>query len=292
MAIVLPLIFIVPPLVEVFALPASASSALAMSSDLLYLLGIPALVPATVAAYAVVGERQQGTLEPVLTTPIRREELLLGKALAALVPSLVVAYAVYVFFLACVALFAQPAVASAVIRGPDLLAQLVFTPLLASWSIWVGMAISARSSDVRVAQQLGALASLPSVVVIIAHRVQRHPRDPRPCPRHSRCYCSSSTDSAGGLRRRRSTANGSLPVPGDEVLAGWATCWGNSMTLDYVHGYSAKESTRLTDQATTLSGRGNPPPARPHTPAARQSQRQVRTTYRSSRWNCPRRAPN
>ena len=27
-----------------------------------------------VAAYSVVGERQQGTLEPVLTTPIRREE--------------------------------------------------------------------------------------------------------------------------------------------------------------------------------------------------------------------------
>jgi ABC-type Na+ efflux pump permease subunit len=37
-------------------------------------------VPTFVAACAVVGERQQGTLEPVLTTPIRREELLLGKA--------------------------------------------------------------------------------------------------------------------------------------------------------------------------------------------------------------------
>ena len=59
------------------------------------MLGIPALVPAFLAAYSVVGERQQGTLEPVLTTPIRREEFLLGKALAALVPSLAVAYVVY-----------------------------------------------------------------------------------------------------------------------------------------------------------------------------------------------------
>jgi ABC-type transport system involved in multi-copper enzyme maturation permease subunit len=162
---IIPLIFLVQPLVVVFGLPASVSSTLAHEHVLLYMLGIPALVPVFVAAYAVVGERQQGTLEPVLTTPIRREEFLLGKALAALVPSVTIAYAVYAFFLACVALFARPGVASALLRGPDLLAQLLFTPLLAAWSIWVGLGMSARSSDVRVAQQLGILASLPPVFV-------------------------------------------------------------------------------------------------------------------------------
>ena len=162
---VIPLIFLIQPLVVVFALPASTAAELSHEHLLLYMLGIPAIVPASVAAYAVVGERQQGTLEPVLTTPIRREEFLLGKALAALVPSVAIAYAVYVLFLACVGLFAHPAVASALIRGPDLLAQLLFTPLLAGWSIWVGIAISARSSDFRVAQQLGMLVSLPPAVV-------------------------------------------------------------------------------------------------------------------------------
>jgi ABC-2 type transport system permease protein len=163
---VVPVIFIIAPLVQVLALPASESSALLSGDPLAILLGVPALVPATIAAYAVVGERQQGTLEPVLTTPIRREEFLLGKALAALVPSLAISVVVYAIFLACVQLFAQPEVASAVFRWPDILAQLVFTPLLAAWSIWLGIAISARSSDFRVAQQLGALASLPSVVVL------------------------------------------------------------------------------------------------------------------------------
>ena len=43
--------------------------------------------------------------------------------------------------------------------------RLLFTPLLAAWSIWVGIAISTRSSDVRVAQQLSLLASLPLVLV-------------------------------------------------------------------------------------------------------------------------------
>ena len=163
---VIPLIFTVAPLVQVVALPASGSGALLNGDPLAILLGIPALVPATVAAYAVAGERLQGTLEPVLTTPIRREELLLAKAVATLLPSLGVSLAVYALFLACVELFAQPAVSSAVLNGPDIVAQLIFTPLLATWSIWVGIAISARSSDLRVAQQLGALASLPSVVAI------------------------------------------------------------------------------------------------------------------------------
>jgi ABC-type Na+ efflux pump permease subunit len=170
---VIPVIFVIPPLVAIFGLSASSARALAGGNALLYMLGIPAVVPALVAAYSVVGERQQDTLEPVLTTPIRREEYLLGKALAAFVPSVVVSYALYALVLACVELFAKPAVASALLQGPPLLAQLVFTPLIAGWSIWVGIAISARSSDVRVAQQLGMLASLPSVAVttLIAYNV-------------------------------------------------------------------------------------------------------------------------
>jgi len=164
---ILPLVYIIQPLVAVFALASSASSSLAHEHVLLYMLGIPALVPVFVAAYAVVGERQQGTLEPALTTPITREEFLLGKALAALVPSLGVAYAVYAIFLGLVLRFAQPSVASALIQGPDLIAQVLFTPLIATWSIWVGIAISARSSDARVAQQLGVLASVPPVLVTV-----------------------------------------------------------------------------------------------------------------------------
>jgi hypothetical protein len=76
---VLPLVFSIYPAVELFALPASASGVLLHTQALVYMLAIPAIVPAVVAAYSVAGERQQDTLEPVLTTPIRAEELLLGK---------------------------------------------------------------------------------------------------------------------------------------------------------------------------------------------------------------------
>jgi ABC-type Na+ efflux pump permease subunit len=170
---IVPAIFALNPLITVFTLNTSASTPLRHEHVLLYMLGIPALVPSLVAAYAVVGERQQGTLEPVLTTPIRREELLLGKALATFVPSIAVAYLVYAMFLVCVELFAVPSVASALIRPSDLLAQLLFTPLLAGWSIWIAIFISTRANDIRVAQQLASLASLPSIAVttLIAYNV-------------------------------------------------------------------------------------------------------------------------
>jgi ABC-type Na+ efflux pump permease subunit len=162
---IFPLIFLIQPLVAVVLLKSSDASQLSQRHLLLYMLGIPALVPAAVAAASIVGERQQGTLEPVLTAPIGREELVVGKALAPLIPSVAIAYAVYGCFLACVELFARPGVAPALIRGPDILAQLIFTPLIAAWSIWIAITISARSSDIRAAQQLSILASLPSVIV-------------------------------------------------------------------------------------------------------------------------------
>ncbi|HTS15768.1 MAG TPA: ABC transporter permease [Candidatus Sulfotelmatobacter sp.] len=162
---IIPLLFSVQPLVAVLSL--AHSEALAHEHVLLYMLGIPTLVPLFVAAYAVAGERAQGSLEPVLTTPIPREEFLLAKAVAAFVPSLIVSYAVFAVFLGIVAVFAHPGVAADVMQGSDLLVQVVFTPLLAGWSIWVAIGVSTRATDVRVAQQLSLLASIPTVLVIV-----------------------------------------------------------------------------------------------------------------------------
>jgi ABC-type transport system involved in multi-copper enzyme maturation permease subunit len=162
---VIPFVFLIQPIISVFTLSSEAAAQLSHRHELLYMLAIPALVPVLLASYAIVGERQEGTLEPVLTTPIRREELVLGKALAVLAPSIAIAYLVFGVFIALVALFAHPGVSSAIIRGPDVLVQVLFTPLIAGWSVWLGIAISTRVSDVRVAQQLSVLASLPTVAL-------------------------------------------------------------------------------------------------------------------------------
>ena len=74
------------------------------------------------------------------------EEFLIAKAVAAFVPTLVIAYAVFGIFLAVAALFAHPEIVSAIYAGPHVLVQFLFTPLLAGWAIWVGIAVSTRSS--------------------------------------------------------------------------------------------------------------------------------------------------
>ena len=166
---VLPAIFVVEPLIQILRIDASTGTAAvqkATGATFLLLLIIPAIVPATLAAYSVIGEREQGTLEPLLTTPIRREELLLGKALAAMVPTVTLAYGMFGIVVLAAELFASNhQVVSTLTEGPHILAELVFAPLLAAWSIWVGTAVSVRVNDVRVAQQLGVLASTPPLAV-------------------------------------------------------------------------------------------------------------------------------
>ena len=161
---VMPFIFLITPMITLFRIPASASGTqvrAAVGVMSLLMLIVPIVIPPVIAAYSVVGERDQGTLEPVLTAPVRASELLLGKAIAAFMPSVGVAYAIY--FIAAISVrFGAAHVVSAVIwHPPQMLAQILFTPLLALWSIWVGIGISTRASDVRVAQQLATLAGLP-----------------------------------------------------------------------------------------------------------------------------------
>lgn len=161
---VLPFLFLITPMITLFRVPESttgpqAKAAVGVIS--LLLLIVPIVIPPVIAAYSVVGEREQGTLEPVLTAPVQASELLLGKAIAVFIPSLAIAYGMYAIVAISVRFGAAHIVQSVVFHPPQLLAQILFTPLLALWSIWACIGISTRASDVRVAQQLGSLASLP-----------------------------------------------------------------------------------------------------------------------------------
>jgi ABC-2 type transport system permease protein len=152
---VLPLIFLITPMITFFKVPDSASGpqvrAVVGLLSLLMLI-VPIVIPPVIAAYSVVGERDQGTLEPVLTAPVRASELLLGKAVGAFVPSVAIAYVIYFIAAVSIRFGAAQVVSSVVWHAPQ---------LLAAWAIWVGIGISTRASDVRVAQQLATVAGLP-----------------------------------------------------------------------------------------------------------------------------------
>jgi ABC-2 type transport system permease protein len=162
--VALPLLFFILPMTTLLAIKADTPEAAvrtAVGSQLLTQFLVPLILPTIIAGYAVIGEREQGTLEPVLTTPVRHEELLLGKALAAAIPTVSLAYGMFFLFAVVMHAAATPAVAHLVWQPARALLFALFDPLLAAFSIWVGLAISVRSSDVRIAQQLSALAMLP-----------------------------------------------------------------------------------------------------------------------------------
>ena len=95
---VLPVLFLVSPTASILASKATAGSQkldTQVGLSLMILMLIPVILPSTMAANSVIGGREQGTLEPALTTPIRREELLIGKAVATFIPAVALSYLVF-----------------------------------------------------------------------------------------------------------------------------------------------------------------------------------------------------
>src|SRR5207247_10239886 len=80
---------------------------------LMLFLIIPITGAMALAAHSVVGEKQARTLEPLLATPITTFELLVGKVLGALLPTLAMASAGLTRYFGGIGEFAGPGVARA-----------------------------------------------------------------------------------------------------------------------------------------------------------------------------------
>ncbi len=141
----------------------------AMASNFMVLfLMMPLMVPVTIAAYSIVGEKITRSLEPLLATPVSTAQLLLGKGLAAALPGIVMTWFSYAVFLVFARLFAvSDRVFSVFINPMWLIAMFVLSPLLTVMAVNVGIIVSSRTSDPRAAEQLGSLIILPLMVLFI-----------------------------------------------------------------------------------------------------------------------------
>jgi ABC-2 type transport system permease protein len=107
----------------------------------------------TIMAVAVVRERERGTLEALVVSPLRRWEIMLGKIL----PNLLVAYGQMTLALVVAHFgFAVP------IRGSVLLLYAVAAIFMLG-TLGIGIYVSTLSRTVPQAMQLGFLAILPSI---------------------------------------------------------------------------------------------------------------------------------
>ena len=125
------------------------------------------IVPSTIAAYSIIGEKTSHTLEPLLATPVRRWQLLAGKMLAALVPAVLVTWVSGGLFIAELAIVTDANVVSHVVTGGWLILFIAGTPLLGLIAVAVMTAISSRVNDTRTAQQLSIWAVVPIAGIIL-----------------------------------------------------------------------------------------------------------------------------
>src|SRR5208283_1276621 len=72
-----------------------------------FFVAIGAYVPIAIAAYSLIGEKVEKSLEPLLATPITVGELFLGKSIASFIPSISAVYIGSVIFMALMDLFTR-----------------------------------------------------------------------------------------------------------------------------------------------------------------------------------------
>jgi len=131
----------------------------AMQSSIFYLPGLVGLIlqmlTVLLTAFAIVRERENGTIEQLNVTPLRRGELIVGK----LIPYIIIAYAQVILVLAtAVVIFSMP------IRG-NLLLLLSLTSLFLMFSLGIGLLISTISRTQFQAMQASLMILLPSILL-------------------------------------------------------------------------------------------------------------------------------
>ena len=127
----------------------------------------------SLASYAIVGEKTEKSLEPLLATPTTDGEILLGKILAAFLPTIASTFLGAAVYMAIVDALSRPQLGYFFYpNGTIAVFLLLAAPLACLFSVEVNVWISERAVDVRAAQQFGGLVVLPFAALYVMGEIQ------------------------------------------------------------------------------------------------------------------------
>lgn len=137
-----------------------------------------AMLPTAIAAYGIVGEKLEKSLEPLLSTPSTDGEILLGKLLSAFLPTILAVWAGSALYQVLMDVFTQgplgyllyPSWAMAVIL-------FALAPLACLYSIEFSVIVSSRATDARSAQQYAGIVFVPLIFIYVAGEIGSIPLD-------------------------------------------------------------------------------------------------------------------
>jgi ABC-2 type transport system permease protein len=131
-----------------------------------------ATLPTAIAAYGIVGEKVEKSLEPLLSTPTTDGEILLGKALAAFVPTILAIWGGSVLFQGLIDAVSRGALGYLFYPNAEMLVILfVLTPLVCLYAIEFCVLVSSRVTDARSAQQYGSITFIPLIFLYVGGEI-------------------------------------------------------------------------------------------------------------------------
>jgi ABC-2 type transport system permease protein len=148
--------------------PEAAIQAMIFQQFLVLLILTPVTGAMSIAAYAVIGEKQARTLEPLLATPLTTFELLAAKVLGSFLPGVALLVGSFALYVGGVAWLASPDVYRTLFSAGGLLTIFVLGPLASLAALQLAVCVSSRVNDARSAQQIGALVILPISMLLVA----------------------------------------------------------------------------------------------------------------------------
>ncbi len=149
-------------------IPAAQLPVLLPAFTFFYMI-LAGFIPTTIASYSIVGEKVEKCLEPLLATPTTDSEILLGKGISSFLPPIAAILGGSTLFMALMDLATRDALGY--LFFPNWSAGIVLfllVPLAAIMSVEWNVMVSARVSDIRVAQQLGALMVIPFAGIYVS----------------------------------------------------------------------------------------------------------------------------
>ncbi len=132
-----------------------------------------AFIPLGIASYSIVGEKVEKSLEPLLATPLADGEILLGKAIAAVLPTLAAMYAgAAVFMVGVDAATIGKLGYNYFPNWTFAILLLVLVPVAVVMSVLYSVIVSSRVNDVRSANSFGIFIFLPFLAIYLASEIR------------------------------------------------------------------------------------------------------------------------
>jgi ABC-2 type transport system permease protein len=139
---------------------------LILSQFRFFVLLIPAMVANVFATLSIVEEKMTRTLEPLLATPVRTWELLVGKTLSGGIPAILIAWGSAGLFVVLASALGWGALLGHVLTLSWYLSLFLLTPAVSILSFVLGVIGSSRASDAKSAQNLAVVVVFPIFALI------------------------------------------------------------------------------------------------------------------------------